>query len=44
VVIVDRSYPGSGPVLTLFTEALGPPEATSGHYSLWAGWAGAPGS
>ncbi|MFZ0995054.1 MAG: hypothetical protein WAO09_03610 [Candidatus Dormiibacterota bacterium] len=44
VVIVDRSFPGSGPVLKLFTEALGPPEATSGHYSLWAGWAGWAGS
>jgi hypothetical protein len=36
LVIVDRSEPGSGPVVRLFTDALGPPKVSSGGFSLWA--------
>ena len=36
LVIVDRSEPGSGPVMKLFTNALGPPKVSSGQFSLWA--------
>ena len=35
LVIVDRSAPGSGPVVQLFTDALGPPKVSSGGFSLW---------
>jgi hypothetical protein len=35
MVIVDRSEPGSGPVMELFSEALGPPDLSSGQFSLW---------
>ena len=35
VVIVDRTEPNSGPVLQVFTNALGPPDVTSGKYSVW---------
>lgn len=36
VVIVDRSLAGSGPVMELFTDVLGPPKLSTGQYSLWA--------
>ena len=36
LVIVDRSVPGSGPVMRLFNDALGPPKLSTGHFSLWA--------
>jgi hypothetical protein len=35
VVIVDRSTPGSGPVVALFTAVLGPPARTAGPFDLW---------
>jgi hypothetical protein len=38
LVIVDRSVGGSGPVMGLFTDALGPPKVSAGQYSLWADW------
>jgi hypothetical protein len=38
LVIVDRSESGSGPVMKLFDDALGPPEVTSDQFSLWAHW------
>ncbi len=38
LVIVDRSEPGSGQAMELFTDALGPPRASSGQFSLWANW------
>ena len=38
LVIVDRSESGSGPVIKLFTDALGPPKVSSGGFSLWANW------
>jgi hypothetical protein len=38
LVIVDRSEPGSGPIVKLFNEALGPPTVSSGQFSLWANW------
>ena len=34
-VLVDKSEPGSGPVVRLFEEALGPPAQASGHFLLW---------
>jgi hypothetical protein len=40
VVIVDRSESGSGPVIELFNEAIGPPELSVGQFSLWTGWRG----
>ena len=40
VVIVDRSERGSAPVITLFQEALGPPNLSVGQFSLWTGWPG----
>ena len=43
LVIVDRSEHGSGPVMTLFSEALGPPKLSSGHFSLWSVGKGKPG-
>jgi hypothetical protein len=36
LVIVDRSAVGSGLVMKLFREALGPPKLSSGHFSLWS--------
>lgn len=36
LVIVDRATPGSGPVLQLLTDALGPPLTTSGTVAVWA--------
>jgi hypothetical protein len=36
-VIVDRSVGGSGPVVQLFDETLGPPVATAGTLVMWAG-------
>jgi hypothetical protein len=38
LVIVDRSMSGSGPVMELFNEALGPPELSAGQFSMWANW------
>ncbi len=35
LVIVDRSAAGSGPVMELFTGALGPPTSSSGALSWW---------
>jgi len=43
LVIVDRSERGSGPVMMLFSEALGPPKLSSGHFSLWSIGTGKPG-
>jgi hypothetical protein len=36
LVIVDRSMSGSGPVMELFNEALGPPKLSAGQFSMWA--------
>ena len=36
LVIVDRAVSGSGPVMKLFTDALGPPKVSSGQFSLWS--------
>ncbi len=41
LVIVDRSVIGAGPVVHLFTQALGPPRVSTGSYALWAGGQGA---
>jgi hypothetical protein len=38
LVIVDRSTAGSGPVMGLFTDALGPPSSSAGHISIWTDW------
>ncbi len=38
LVIVDRAESGSGPVMELFSDALGPPKVSSGEFSLWANW------
>jgi hypothetical protein len=38
LVIVDRSMSGSGPVMELFNEALGPPELSAGQFSMWTNW------
>jgi hypothetical protein len=38
LVIVDRSMSGSGPVMELFKDALGPPELSAGQFSMWANW------
>jgi hypothetical protein len=35
VVIVDRSAKGSGPVVDLFNEVLGPPNVSAGQFSEW---------
>lgn len=37
-VIVDRSTGGSGPVVKLFEQVLGPPKVESGDFLLWADW------
>jgi hypothetical protein len=42
LVIVDRAISGSGPVMELFKDALGPPTVTSGQFSMWDGWHGRP--
>ncbi len=42
LVIVDRSLPGSGDVMLLFEDALGPPKISAAHLSLWADWHGYP--
>jgi hypothetical protein len=42
LVIVDRSMSGSGPVVELFDDALGPPKVSTGQFSLWADWHGWP--
>ena len=42
LVIVDRSASGSGPVMELFYDALGPPTLTAGPFSMWADWHGWP--
>jgi hypothetical protein len=42
LVIVDRSMSGSGPVMELFTNALGPPTLSAGQFSMWANWHGRP--
>jgi hypothetical protein len=36
LLIVDRSQSGSGPVVDLFTQALGPPSRQAGTFSAWA--------
>jgi hypothetical protein len=38
MVIVDRSAAGSGPVIKLFNETLGPPKIGTGQFSMWANW------
>jgi hypothetical protein len=35
VVMVDRKWGGSHPVMQLFNEVLGPPDRTVGSYSFW---------
>jgi hypothetical protein len=35
LVLVDESEPGSGPVVRLFEDALGPPQQTSDQFVLW---------
>jgi hypothetical protein len=42
LVIVDRSISGSGPVMELFNDALGPPTLSAGPLSMWADWHGRP--
>ncbi len=42
LVIVDRSTGGSGPVMELFNDALGPPTLSAGKFSMWADWHGRP--
>jgi hypothetical protein len=42
LVIVDRSMSGSGPVMELFNDALGPPRLSAGQFSMWANWHGRP--
>jgi Bacterial Ig domain len=42
LVIVDRSAGGSGPVMELFNDALGPPKLSAGQFSLWKDWHGPP--
>ena len=41
LVIVDAGYRGAGPVIRLFTEALGPPRVV-GPVVVWADWPHAP--
>lgn len=38
LVIVDRTISGSGPVMELFKDALGPPTLSSGRFSMWDHW------
>jgi len=35
LIIVDRAISGSGRVMELFKDALGPPTLTSGQFSMW---------
>ena len=42
LVIVDRAISGSGPVMELFKDALGPPTLSSGQFSMWDDWHGRP--
>ena len=35
LVIVDRSQAGSGPVMKLFNEVLGPPNLSADNFSIW---------
>ena len=42
LVIVDRSMSGSGPVMELFDDAIGPPTLSAGQFSMWADWHGRP--
>jgi len=42
LVIVDRSMAGSGAVMELFNDALGPPRVSAGQFSMWANWHGRP--
>ena len=42
LVIVDRSAGGSGSVMELFNDALGPPKLSAGQFSLWMDWHGPP--
>jgi hypothetical protein len=43
-VIVDRSRSGSGQVVQLFDDTLGPPVVASGTLVMWAGWTGSAGT
>jgi hypothetical protein len=40
LVVVDRSFIGSGHIIDLFTEALGPPNLSVDQFSVWSGWPG----
>jgi len=42
LIIVDRSFVGSGHVVDLFTEVLGPPCISVDQFSVWTGWNGSP--
>jgi hypothetical protein len=42
LVVVDRSMTGSAAVMELFSDALGPPKVSAGHFSMWADWHGRP--
>ena len=42
LVIVDRSVGGSGQVMELFNDAVGPPKLSAGQFSMWADWHGRP--
>lgn len=42
LVIVERLMPGSGPVMKLFTDALGPPGQSRGGFSIWTSYSRAP--
>ena len=35
MVVVDRSVPGAGPVIDLFTRVLGEPQVSSSSFALW---------
>lgn len=36
MVLVDRSAAGSGPVIKLFNATLGPPNISTGQFSMWS--------
>ena len=36
MVIIDRSEFGSGPVVKLFSEALGPPNFSTSQFLMWS--------
>ncbi|MFZ2057276.1 MAG: hypothetical protein WAV54_07705 [Acidimicrobiales bacterium] len=42
LVLVDRSTRNSGPVVELFTRALGPPQRSVGNFMVWANRKGSP--